>query len=292
MVPNFVCFQIPQVCLILIAQNWSRVTDLAFTLLCFYQSSALCFAATTQRVEPVSSNDTPSEEVVSSNGLVIGIVLGACAVLFVVLIAFLGYRVYRRRRHTKKYQSPPITPVRGGTPMQQVTLLPISHPSQHAHHQHHSRLISESDRHRTGTIASHSDMRPPPSYNESFLDNGGPVVAVWKAKDVDGFKPSAAKVFKMVQEVTCQVKERRVTQHPVNWLKSAVPRSWVSVKHRELLLHTLFVLPVQKVEPAPTRQNAMFGECFAEAGTGAGWSLYPDTFYLVVGFSAGTGVVI
>nr|CAB3241350.1 EphrinB ephrin precursor [Phallusia mammillata] len=128
-------------------------------------------------IEVVVPTNSGSDEPVASNGLVIGIVLGACAVLFVVLIAFLGYKVYRRRRHMKKYQSPPITPTRGSTPLQQVTLLPIASSSHHHHHAH-GRLHSDSDRHRTATLNSHSDLRPPPSYNESFLDNGGPVVAV------------------------------------------------------------------------------------------------------------------
>ncbi|CAK8672343.1 unnamed protein product [Clavelina lepadiformis] len=127
-------------------------------------------------VENPPDNSEPEDQV-SGNGLVIGIALGACAVLFIVLLSFLGYKMYRRRRHNKKYQSPPITPTRGSTPLQQVTLLPIA-PHTHHSHSHHGRLNSDHERHRTATLSSHSDMRPPPSYNESFLDNGGPVVAV------------------------------------------------------------------------------------------------------------------
>ncbi|XP_078490587.1 ephrin [Ciona intestinalis] len=123
-------------------------------------------------VDPVAPTQSENSTSVGSNGLVIGVVLGACAVLFIVLLGFLGYKVYRRRRHMKKYQSPPMTPTRGATPLHQVTLLPISTP-----HGHHARIQSEHERHRTGTMSSHSE-RPPPSYNESFLDNGGPVVAV------------------------------------------------------------------------------------------------------------------
>uniref|UniRef100_H2Y6B4 Ephrin RBD domain-containing protein n=1 Tax=Ciona savignyi TaxID=51511 RepID=H2Y6B4_CIOSA len=150
-----------------------------------YPSVAIAPPGTPKNVAPPKKNEPvqkPLDEVppteadnndsVGSNGLVIGVVLGACAVLFIVLLGFLGYKVYRRRRHMKKYQSPPMTPTRGATPLHQVTLLPISTP-----HGHHARIQSEHERHRTGTLSSHSD-RPPPSYNESFLDNGGPVVAV------------------------------------------------------------------------------------------------------------------
>jgi len=119
--------------------------------------------------EPSSSDNAPSDQV-SGNGLIIGIVLGACAVLFILLVAFFGYKIHKRRRHHKKYHSPPISP-RDPPNMPEVTLMRIAPPH------HHSRLLSD-DRHRTATLSSHTDMRPPPSYNESFLDNGGPVVAV------------------------------------------------------------------------------------------------------------------
>ncbi|CAK8672344.1 uncharacterized protein LOC143464990 [Clavelina lepadiformis] len=112
-------------------------------------------------------------EKVSGNGLIIGIALGACAVLFIVLLILLGYKMYRRRRHLKKYQSPPLSPTCSTTPLQQVTLLPIA---PHSHHR--ERMHSDHDRTRSATIASHTSLRPPPSYNESFMDNGGPVVAV------------------------------------------------------------------------------------------------------------------
>ena len=122
-------------------------------------------------IEPANSE----ESIITQNGMVIGIVLGACAVLFIVFLAFLGYKIYRRRRHQKKYQGPPVS--RGATPMQQVTLLPIAHHPAHTSPHPGERL--EIDHHRvTSALLTQTDSRPPPSYSESFLDNGGPVVAV------------------------------------------------------------------------------------------------------------------
>ena len=117
------------------------------------------------------------ENRVSGNGLIIGAALGAFAVLFICLLALLGYKVYRKRRFNKKYQSPSITPTRGTTPFQQVTLLPIAPPTHHSHH-HHARLLSDRERHRSATLSSHGEARPPPSYNETFLENGGTMVEV------------------------------------------------------------------------------------------------------------------
>jgi len=133
-----------------------------------------------------TSIKNPIEQGESSNGMWIGIVLGACAVLFILFFAFLGYKIYRKRRNMKKYQSSPISPARPGDPMSQVTLMPISAATRHHSSSgggpgpHHTRLVSDHDgRHHGAGLGSHvGDMRPPPSYNESFLDNGGSIVAV------------------------------------------------------------------------------------------------------------------
>lgn len=107
----------------------------------------------------------------NSNGLIIGVVLGGCAVLFVVLLAFLGYKVHRRRRNVKKYQSPGISASRGPAPQAQVTLLPIS-----SHHGTHLRS-------HTARSASHhplemQDLPAPPPYNESLMDHAGSTMEV------------------------------------------------------------------------------------------------------------------
>ena len=123
-------------------------------------------------------NAPPIEDSLTSNGLVIGIVLGACAVLFIVFLIFLAYKIYRKRHRQEKYQSPSL-PIRGTDPVTQVTLLPISPHRQPPNHyvSQVGRLPSDNDR-RLTSCSSNGDLRPPPSYNESFLDNGGPVVAV------------------------------------------------------------------------------------------------------------------
>lgn len=128
----------------------------------------------------MDSIDTAGE---SNNGMWVGIILGACAVLFILFLAFLAYKIYRKRRNMKKYQSSPISPARPGDPMSQVTLMPISAAPRHHSASgagtgppHHTRLVSDHDGRHHGTHV--SDMRPPPSYNESFLDNGGSIVAV------------------------------------------------------------------------------------------------------------------
>ena len=122
----------------------------------------------------------PSEpgEKVSGNGLIIGAVLGACAVLFIVLLAFLGYKVFTNRQRHKKYPSPSISPTQASSPLQQVTLLPISPPNRHSHHSCHGRLYSDRERQLSTTVSSHGDPRPPPSYNETLLANGGTMVEV------------------------------------------------------------------------------------------------------------------
>jgi len=134
---------------------------------------------------------TTDSNTIMNNGIVVGIILGACAVLFFVFLAFLGYKIYRRKRYLKKYPSPPTT--RGSTPLQHVALIPNNHrihnhPALLRHHHHSNmRLMSDSSRttqsdslsNRTDTLSSQGrEYRPPPSYNESFMENGGPVVAV------------------------------------------------------------------------------------------------------------------
>ena len=122
--------------------------------------------------------------------MVVGIVTGACAVLFLLFVTFVVYKLYRKRRNMKKYQSPSPNSTRHHPcdPKSQVTLMPISAAPRHSatpvqagvqtvQAGHHTRLDHEGRHHITGTLV-HTDMRPPPSYNESFLDNGGSIVAV------------------------------------------------------------------------------------------------------------------
>ena len=102
--------------------------------------------------------------------MVIGIVLGACAVLFVVFLAFLSLKLYQQRNEKEKYPSPGMDEHRvRPTPIQQVTLLPIAH--------HDSRFHLDQNYHRTDTLLCQMETRPPP-YNESFMDHSGPVIAV------------------------------------------------------------------------------------------------------------------
>ena len=132
------------------------------------------------------SNSPPVESDMTSNGLVIGVILGACAVLFIVCLIFLVYKIYRKRKRQEKYhhQSPSHTAsVRTGSggandPVSQVTLLPISPHHRQTNHYVSSQQIDRMTSQQMTSCSSNSDLRPPPSYNESFLDNGGPVVAV------------------------------------------------------------------------------------------------------------------
>ncbi|XP_039248150.1 uncharacterized protein LOC120326012 [Styela clava] len=117
------------------------------------------------------SNNT---ELVNSNGLVIGVVLGACAVLFIVLLGFLGYKVYRKRRHVKKYQHHPgIVASRSPTPQTQVTLMRIP-----------SHQAAQLRVHSTGRPNSHhhhleiQDLPAPPPYNETMMDHAGSTMEV------------------------------------------------------------------------------------------------------------------
>jgi len=126
----------------------------------------------------LNDDKDPTElgEKVSGNGLIIGAVLGACAVLFIVLLAFLGYKVYTNRQRHKKYPSPSISPTQVSSPLQQVTLLPIAPASRH--NRHTCQLLSDRERHLSTTRSSHGDPRPPPSYNETLLAIGGTTVEV------------------------------------------------------------------------------------------------------------------
>lgn len=127
------------------------------------------------------SNPTQNEDQLGNrDGLIIGAVLGAFAVLFILLLVYFVYKIYGRHRYNKKY-SPPITPSRSPVdPLdQQVTLLPISHTLCHDHHlQHNGRLNSNRERLRSVTLSTHNEVRAPPSYNESFLENGGTIACV------------------------------------------------------------------------------------------------------------------
>ena len=114
--------------------------------------------------------------------MIMGIVVGAGVVIFALLCILVGYRVWsrKRRKNSKKYlYHQPGRPM--GSNMNhipsQVTLLPINNVSRG-----HSRLDTTSS-HGHGQLPRINGRgqlvpRSPPPYNESFLDNGGSIVAV------------------------------------------------------------------------------------------------------------------
>jgi len=119
--------------------------------------------------------------------MIMGIVVGAGVVIFALLCILVGYRVWsrKRRKNSKKYlYHQPGRPM--GSNMNhipsQVTLLPINNVSRG-----HSRLDTTSS-HGHGQLPRINGRgqlvpRSPPPYNESFLDNGGSIVAVWRKTD-------------------------------------------------------------------------------------------------------------
>ena len=157
-----------------------------------------------QFVENISSGDETvggpghQKETEDKSQMVLGIVVGAGVVIFVLACVLVGYRVWwskRRRRDSKKYQYQ--QPGHPGIPSQ-VTLLPIQSVAATRGHSRMdlsaqgvergqlTRLVAplnrdERARGRPGAQGqgqSQFDLRSPPPYNESFLDNGGSVVAV------------------------------------------------------------------------------------------------------------------
>ena len=101
-----------------------------------------------------------------NNRMMIGISIGAGIVIFILIFVLLGYQIYtkRRNRKTKSYNFQ--HSYQSGIPSQ-VTLLPIQALRSRSHLNIPRQLQLKK-----------SPMRSPPPYNESFLDNGGPVVAV------------------------------------------------------------------------------------------------------------------
>ena len=135
------------------------------------QSLPLFFAAKNDKAtDKKAGMGSSNSRSASNNGMVIGIVLGACAVLFIVFLAFLSLKLYQQRNEKEKFSTPPMDGHRVvPTPIQQVTLLPISH--------HEAQYHPDHTYHRTNTLLCPMEHRPPP-YNESFMDHSGPVIAV------------------------------------------------------------------------------------------------------------------
>jgi len=114
----------------------------------------------------------------------------------VLVLVFVAFRIYtnKRRRKLKKflYQQPNTANNHPGI-SSQVTLMPIQNVQVS---QRQSRTNSDYQRHRSRLVPfrnqnseeiSRDDRAQqgphyPPSYNESFLDNGGSIVAVWNQK--------------------------------------------------------------------------------------------------------------
>ena len=124
--------------------------------------------------DPTLKEDKPDNR----DGLIIGAVLGAFAVLFILLLVYFVYKIYGRHRYNKKYHSPSITPTRSPVDHldQHVTLLPIIHPDPRL--QHNGCSLPGRDRLCSATLSTHNEIRFPPSYNETFLENGGTVACV------------------------------------------------------------------------------------------------------------------
>ena len=151
-----------------------------------------------RNVENISAGDDKGgqKETKDKSQMVLGIVVGAGVVIFVLVCILVGYRVYskRRRRDSKKYQYQQPS---HGIPSQ-VTLLPIQSVAATRGHSRMdlsaqgvergqlTRLVAPLNRtadERARVIPGAQgqgqfDLRSPPPYNESFLDNGGSVVAV------------------------------------------------------------------------------------------------------------------
>ena len=105
--------------------------------------------------------------------MIMGIVVGAGVVIFALLCLLVGYRVWsrKRRKNSKKYLYH--QPGRPNMIPSQVTLLPINNVSRA-----HSRMDATAG--GLPRVSGRGQMVPrsPPPYNESFLDNGGSIVAV------------------------------------------------------------------------------------------------------------------
>jgi len=151
-------------------------------------------------IENISANTDDNNKQKPTKGkgqMILGIVVGAGVVIFILLLILVGYRVYnkRRRRDSKKYQyqQPNTGNNRHGIPSQ-VTLLPIQSVAgtrghsrmdlnaQNLERGQLTRLIAPLNRSSDERVRQAGmgqfDLRSPPPYNESFLDNGGSVVAV------------------------------------------------------------------------------------------------------------------
>jgi len=107
--------------------------------------------------------------------MIMGIVVGAGVVIFALLCLLVGYRVWsrKRRKNSKKYlYHQPGRPNMNHIPSQ-VTLLPINNVSRG-----HSRMDTATAQMSRVNGRGQIVPRSPPPYNESFLDNGGSIVAV------------------------------------------------------------------------------------------------------------------
>ena len=129
----------------------------------------------------------------STMKLMIGVIVGAGVVIVVLLCMFFGYRLFARKRvnSSKKYSYHPPGPGHNLNMTPEVTLTPINsvqapqrqinaylhNPGLHVHSQLNRFQISHNSNNNRQQFL-HPDFRSPPPYNESFLDNGGSVVAV------------------------------------------------------------------------------------------------------------------
>ena len=101
-----------------------------------------------------------------NNRMIIGISIGAGVVIFILIFVLIGYQICIKRRNRKNKSYHFQHSNQSGIPSQ-VTLLPIQALRSHSH-------LSIPRQFQINK----NPLRSPPPYNESFLDNGGSVVAV------------------------------------------------------------------------------------------------------------------
>ena len=118
--------------------------------------------------------------------LMIGVIVGAGIVIVILLCLFFGYRLYasKKQKDAKKYSYHHPNPRMNMTSQNhhmtsQVTLMPIN-PIQSQRRQMSSFHGSRVSRVQGSNTCGGREQRvsQPPPYNDSFLGNGGSVVAV------------------------------------------------------------------------------------------------------------------
>jgi len=142
----------------------------------------------TDRAQEADDKQNSSDESIK---LMIGVIVGAGIVIVILLCLFFGYRLYasKKVKDAKKYSYHHPNPRLNMTSQShhmtsEVTLMPIN-PIQSQQRQtfHGSRVSCNISRVQGSNASGNREQRvshprSPPPYNESFLGNGGSVVAV------------------------------------------------------------------------------------------------------------------